>query len=57
MSKVVIESRENGSNHVIVDGKDIIALCRCGHSKNKPYCDGTHHSINFKAAKAEVKVL
>ncbi len=27
-----------------------IALCRCGASKNKPYCDGTHTSIRFHDA-------
>lgn len=23
------------------------AFCRCGASQNKPYCDGSHHSVNF----------
>ena len=30
------------------DGK--IALCRCGESKNKPFCDGTHWNVSFDAA-------
>ncbi len=26
-----------------------VYLCRCGGSKNKPYCDGTHKTISFQA--------
>jgi uncharacterized Fe-S cluster protein YjdI len=28
--------------------KKIASFCRCGHSANKPFCDGTHKSINFE---------
>jgi CDGSH-type Zn-finger protein len=27
--------------------KDNYAICRCGRSKNKPFCDGTHNKVNF----------
>lgn len=32
-----------------VNRVESIALCRCGASKNKPYCDGSHAQIGFKA--------
>jgi len=25
-----------------------LAFCRCGHSSNKPYCDGSHKKMNFE---------
>lgn len=31
------------------EGKDKIALCRCGASKNKPYCDGSHKKVEFSS--------
>ena len=43
---------EEGQCHGWKEGQrypqeEIYALCRCGHSGNKPYCDGTHAGVNF----------
>jgi CDGSH-type Zn-finger protein len=65
MSEVTIKVRDNGPFLVegpitVVDAagnrffipadKPAIALCRCGQSKNKPFCDGSHKSCSFMAA-------
>ena len=31
-----------------------VALCRCGASTTKPFCDGTHSRIGFQAGEAAV---
>ena len=69
MADVTIKIRDNGPYLVtgpidltdaegnpvtIPEGKTTIALCRCGASVMKPYCDGTHSKIGFEAASAAV---
>jgi CDGSH-type Zn-finger protein len=39
-----------GNEFTIPAGKETIALCRCGQSKNKPFCDGSHKACGFLAA-------
>ncbi len=60
MAKVSIKVRDNGPylvtgevDLVDVNGKrfetkDQFALCRCGASAKKPFCDGTHKKIGFE---------
>jgi CDGSH-type Zn-finger protein len=42
----------NGATYAIP--KRPFALCRCGGSTTKPFCDGTHSRSGFKAAEAAV---
>lgn len=37
--------------------KDVIALCRCGASANKPFCDGTHKNIGYSGEREIDKPL
>ncbi|HEV2815477.1 MAG TPA: CDGSH iron-sulfur domain-containing protein [Solirubrobacteraceae bacterium] len=30
-------------------GRKTVALCRCGKSRTRPFCDGTHQLIRFRA--------
>ena len=58
-----IECRENGpyiandlrtltnSKSQAIATKRVVALCRCGGSGNKPFCDGTHARNGFKSEK------
>jgi CDGSH-type Zn-finger protein len=38
-----------GNEFPLPAGKDNIALCRCGHSENKPFCDSSHRQCGFVA--------
>jgi CDGSH-type Zn-finger protein len=69
MADVVIKIKKNGP--LIVDGPvrlvdsegneypglagRKLALCRCGASVTKPFCDGTHSRLGFAAAERAVR--
>ena len=40
----------DGNEFTIDDDERPIVLCRCGHSKEKPFCDGSHKHADFQAA-------
>jgi len=33
-------------------GRDTVALCRCGRSRIRPFCDGSHQVVRFRAPSA-----
>jgi CDGSH-type Zn-finger protein len=47
--------RDSDGNVFDLTGQTNIALCRCGASTTKPFCDGTHSKIGFLAATAAAK--
>src|ERR1700759_241746 len=50
-----LEIADADGKKVDISGKQAIALCRCGASTNKPFCDGTHSKIGRLAAEPAVK--
>lgn len=67
--EVVIKARRNGpylvtgpiqltdadGNAYDLTGRKSVALCRCGASTTKPFCDGTHSKLGFEAAELAVE--
>ena len=68
MDEVTIKARENGPYLVtgpvtltdtdgnvyeLPKGKGL-ALCRCGHSSSKPFCDKSHREVGFEASERAV---
>jgi CDGSH-type Zn-finger protein len=40
-----MEIRDREGNVIRTDTR--MALCRCGHSANKPFCDDSHYRVGF----------
>ncbi|EBA14061.1 CDGSH iron-sulfur domain-containing protein [Roseobacter sp. CCS2] len=67
-SETKISLRENGplvvssppnlrdTNGEDIETKEVAALCRCGASKNKPFCDGSHSDEGFSSAPDHSKI-
>ena len=63
MAEVTIKARTNGpykvegparvvdadGNEFVIQGGRAVALCRCGHSATKPFCDKSHRRVGFIA--------
>jgi CDGSH-type Zn-finger protein len=45
----------DGNEYDLAERGDVIALCRCGGSTTKPFCDGTHSRTGFQAAERAVR--
>ena len=69
MAEVEIKARENGpylvpgqAKYVDADGNEqvtsgaVMALCRCGQSDTKPFCNGNHRKVGFQAPEVTLKL-
>lgn len=66
MPELTLKARENGpwllpgpAECIMAEMRETVsgetvALCRCGSSSRKPFCDGAHRRIGFEAAAAEL---
>ncbi|ERJ12857.1 glutamate synthase-related protein [Haloplasma contractile] len=51
-----IDKMKEANGRVIDSPEDVVALCRCGKSEKRPFCDGTHGKVNFTDEKKEGRV-
>lgn len=50
----VVELTDGEGNQFQTE-RETIALCRCGSSTTRPFCDGTHAKLDFRAAERAVR--
>ncbi len=41
--------KDAAGNPFDLAGREAVSLCRCGHSQNKPFCDGAHKGAGFQS--------
>jgi len=41
---------QHGNSFPTNPAKPVVALCRCGQSSNRPFCDGAHNRCGFQSA-------
>ena len=43
-----VRMADQDGNEIVVD-RETVALCRCGKSRLRPFCDGSHKVVRFRA--------
>jgi CDGSH-type Zn-finger protein len=43
-----VRIQDQDGNELLIE-REVVALCRCGKSRCRPLCDGTHKLIHFRA--------